>query len=109
MRPNLYVSNLQYGSGVVGFLCHHRVDRFASSTAHGSDHEGFVSDIHRFRDDLRGDLADFQKREGKDDLARDFLAFFEDDRGHLFLAAADHGHGQPTSTSCDTRRTGRVA
>ncbi len=88
MYLNLYVPQLQYESGVVGFLCHHRGNRFASSALMDPITKDFVAGIHRFTDDLGVDLVDFKKGERKDDIAHAYLAEFEQDEGVLFVGRA---------------------
>src|SRR5271170_4624081 len=88
MYLNLYVPNLQYESGVVGFLCHHRGNRFASSALMDPITKDFVAAIHRFCEETGVDLVDFKKGERKDDIAHDYLASFEEEEGVLFVGRA---------------------
>jgi hypothetical protein len=88
MYLNLYVPQLQYESGVVGFLCQHPGNRFASSALMDPITKDFVADVHRFCDDLGVGLVDFKKGERKDDIAHGYLAEFGEDEGVLFVGRA---------------------
>jgi hypothetical protein len=65
---------LQYGQGIHGFFCHHRGNQFASSALMMPMTERFAADIRHYIDTRRLDLVRFAKGQGKDQVAREYLA-----------------------------------
>jgi hypothetical protein len=88
MYLNLYVPNLQYDTGVVGFFKGHRQNPFVSSVLMDPMTRGFVRAIERFCVEQGVDLLVFEKGERKDDVALAYLADFEEDEGILFVGKA---------------------
>jgi hypothetical protein len=88
MYLNLYVPQLQYASGVVGFFKGHRGATFASSALMDPMTRGFVTDVEAFVGRLGVDLVTFEKGQRKDDVALSYLANFEGDEGVLFVGKA---------------------
>jgi hypothetical protein len=88
MYLNLYVPQLQYDLGVVGFFKGHRGASFASSALMDPMTRGFVADIEHFVDEHGVDLVTFEKGQRKDDVALAYLADFDHDEGVLFVGKA---------------------
>ncbi|MGH9917697.1 MAG: hypothetical protein ACRD6W_02310, partial [Nitrososphaerales archaeon] len=88
MYLNLYVPNLQYDTGVVGFFKGHRGATFASSALMDPMTRGFVADIERFVAAHGVDLVTFEKGKRKDDVAQAYLAAFDKEEGVLFVGKA---------------------
>ena len=88
MYLNLYVPQLQYDTGVVGFFKGHRGATFASSALMDPMTRGFVTDIERFVAEIGVDLVTFEKGQRKDDVALSYLADFGGDEGVLFVGKA---------------------
>ncbi len=65
---------LQYRQGIHGFFCHHRGTQFVSSTLMHPMTERFAADIRHYIDTRRLDLVRFAKGQGKDQVAKEYLA-----------------------------------
>ncbi|WP_327582220.1 hypothetical protein OHA25_40655 [Nonomuraea sp. NBC_00507] len=79
---------LQYGSGIHGFFCHHRGDRFVSSTLMHPMTEHFAADIHHWLAARDLDLVHFTKKQRKDDIAKQYLAGHNGGERILFVGRA---------------------
>ena len=88
MYLNLYVPNLQYEGGVVGFFKGHRGGTFASSALMDPMTRDFVRGVEALVADQEVDMVTFDKGQRKDDVALAYLADFEADEGVLFVGKA---------------------
>jgi hypothetical protein len=88
MYLNLYVPNLQYETGVVGFFKGRRGATFASSALMDPMTRDFVKAVETFVANEGVDLVTFDKGQRKDDVALSYLAGFEADEGVLFVGKA---------------------
>ncbi|MBI4730477.1 MAG: hypothetical protein HY775_13410, partial [Acidobacteria bacterium] len=88
MYLNLYVPQLQYEQGVVGFFRNHRGATFASSALMDPISKSFVADIGRFVEAEHIPLVAFAKGQRKDDVAAEHLAGFDRSEGVLFVGKA---------------------
>jgi hypothetical protein len=95
----LYQPRLQYGSGIRGFFCYHRGNRFVSSTLMHPMTERFTADIHHYiaANDL--DLVHFTKGQSKDEIAKAYLASHDGSDRVLFV-----GRAQEKTTVWRTRQ-----
>jgi hypothetical protein len=85
---NLYVPILQRPEGVAYFWIHHRGHRFASSALLAPMTAAFVQAIERFVENQQIDLVTFQKKQDKEELAREYLEKFPRREGVLFVGKA---------------------
>jgi hypothetical protein len=81
MYLNVYQPRLQHVNGVVWFFRGHRGATFASSALMDPISKAFVASIHRYCRDHDVPLVDFGKGQRKDDLAHEYLAEFQAQRG----------------------------
>jgi hypothetical protein len=88
MYLNLYVPQLQWVGGVVGYLHAHHGQRFASTVAITPMTAAFVKAIEQFADQQGVDVVMFRKGQRKDDVTRDYLARFEQHEGVLYIGKA---------------------
>jgi len=88
MYLNLYVPQLQWVGGVVGYLHAHHGQRFASTVAVAPMTAAFVKAIDRFAEQQDVDVLTFKKGQRKDDVTRDYLAEFEQTEGVLYIGKA---------------------
>jgi hypothetical protein len=79
---------LQYGQGIHGFFCHHRGNQFASSALMMPMTERFAAGIRHYIDTRRLDLVRFAKGQGKDQVAREYLAGKSGGEQILFVGVA---------------------
>ena len=108
MYLNLYVPQLQYDLGVVGFFRGHRGATIASSALMDPITRAFVTAIEHFVEESGVDLVNFEKGQRKDDVALAYLADFEGDEGVLFVGKAQE---KTTAYRTEKRRnpvTGRT-
>jgi DNA-binding HxlR family transcriptional regulator len=88
MYLNVYVPQLQHEKGVVGFFRFHRGHTFASSALMKPISEDFIARLERFAHDQGIPLIRFEKRQRKDDVAKEYLARFTGREGLLFIGKA---------------------
>ena len=79
---------LQYGSGIHGFFCHHRGNRYVSSALMHPMTEMFAADIHHYVDARDLDLVHFAKGQRKDQVAREYLEGHDGGERILFVGRA---------------------
>jgi len=85
---NLYVPQLQYEEGIVGFFRRHRGMPIVSSALMGPISTAFVAAIGRFTQAAGVPLVRFKPHERKDDVAAEHLRRFEGEEGVLFVGVA---------------------
>ena len=85
---NVYVPDLQYEGGVVGFFRHHRGNAIASSVLMKPMTDEFVERLERFARDEKIPLVSFEKGQRKDDVAKEHLAGFKGHDGIVFIGKA---------------------
>lgn len=88
MYLNVYVPQLQWDLGVVGFLRFHRGHQFPSSAVMAPITRSFVDSIKQFVTSNDIPLIRFTKKQRKDDVAREHLATFPHTEGVLFVGKA---------------------
>lgn len=88
MYLNAYVPRLQHEKGVVHFFVLHRGKVVASSALMNPITKKFVADIEAFAKRHDVPLIRFQKGQRKDDVAKEYLAEFDDDEGVMFIGKA---------------------
>lgn len=88
MYLNAYVPSLQTGAGFVYFLKTQLGVRVPSTAMIAPMTERFVKAIEQFATAKGVDLVTFEKRQRKDDVAREYLAGFDGDEGVLFIGKA---------------------
>src|SRR5213594_4791164 len=88
MYLNAYVPSLQTGGGVVYFLKTQLGVRVPSTVMIAPMSHRFVEAIDRFVKTEGVDLVTFKKGQRKDDVAKKYLADFQDDEGVLFIGKA---------------------
>src|SRR3989442_4131328 len=88
MYLNAYVPSLQTGGGVVYFLKTQLGVRVPSTVMIAPMSHRFVEAIDRFVKTEGVDLVTFKKGQRKDDVAKKYLADFQDDEGVLFVGKA---------------------
>src|SRR5215471_10131527 len=79
---------LQYGQGIHRFFCQHRGNRFVSSALMLPMTERFTAGIRRYTGTRRLELVRFAKGQGKDQVAREYLAGHDGGECILFAGAA---------------------
>jgi len=85
MYLNLYVPNVQYETGVLGFFKGHRGATFASSALMDPITKDCVKAVKAFVTDPGVDLVTFEKGQRKDDVTLAHLADFDADEGVLLV------------------------
>jgi len=88
MYLNAYVPRLQCEIGVVRFFVLHRKATVASSALMNPITKKFVADIEAFAQKQNVPILRFEKRQRKDDVAKEHLARFRGDEGVLFIGKA---------------------
>jgi len=88
MYLNLYVPGLQYVNGAVGFFRNHRKQPIASSALMAPISKKFVAAIESYIQDNKIPVVTFQRRQRKDDIAKQYLAAFKGEEGILFVGKA---------------------
>src|SRR2546428_4328350 len=88
MYLNAYVPSLQTGGGVVYFLKTQLGVRVPSTVMIAPMSHRFVDAIERFVKTEGVDLVTFKKAQRKDDVAKKYLADFQEDEGVLFVGKA---------------------
>lgn len=77
MYLNVYVPQLQYAAGIVGYVHRQLGLPIASTAPLGRITDAFSAAMHRFAADAGVPWIDFVKGQRKDDLAHEHLAMFE--------------------------------
>ena len=88
MYLNLYVPQLQWVGGVVGYLHAHHGQRFASTVAIAPMTKAFVKSIEDFATQGGIDVVSFKKGQRKDEVTQEYLANFESPEGVLYIGKA---------------------
>jgi len=88
MYLNAYVPRLQYEKGVAGFFVLHRGATVASSALMHPITKRFIAGIEAFAQRLDVPLIRFDKGQRKDDIAKAYLADFDEQEGVLFIGKA---------------------
>jgi hypothetical protein len=93
MYCNVYVPNLQYAAGLVGFV-HRQLGLPVPSTAPlGKISDWFTREIHRFAETHDLPWVDFVKGQRKDDVMHEQLAAFTGTEGVVFIGRAQEKTG----------------
>ncbi len=88
MYLNVYVPQLQYPAGLVGFV-HRQLELPIASTApRGKISDAFTAGIRRFARDHSVPMVDFVRGQRKDDVMHEHLARFTAREGVLFIGRA---------------------
>ncbi len=88
MYLNVYVPQLQYPAGLVGFVHRQLGLPIASTAPLASISDGFGTAMRRFARDQGVPWVDFVKGQRKDDIMHQHLARFTADEGVLFIGRA---------------------
>ncbi|WP_207974744.1 hypothetical protein, partial [Parafrankia sp. BMG5.11] len=88
MYLNVYVPQLQFPLGLVGFLRRRLGMRVASTAPLASITEGFVTAVRRFAADHDIPIVDFVKGQRKDDVMHERLKDFTGTQGVVFIGRA---------------------
>lgn len=88
MYLNGYIPTLQTGAAAAYFMRKQFECPVASTALVAPMSHRFIECIEQFVDDQDVDLVPFKKGERKDDIAKDYLARFEDEEGVLFVGKA---------------------
>jgi hypothetical protein len=88
MYLNVYVPQLQYAAGLVGFVHRQLGLPIASTAPLAKVSEGFSAALRRFARDQGVPWVDFVKGERKDDIMHQHLARFTGTEGVLFIGRA---------------------
>jgi hypothetical protein len=88
MYLNVYVPQLQYAAGLVGYVHRQLGLPIASTAPLARITEAFGKAVHRFADDNHVPWIDFVKHQRKDDVMHDHLARFTGTEGVLFVGRA---------------------
>ncbi|MDQ4031916.1 MAG: hypothetical protein M3332_06480, partial [Actinomycetota bacterium] len=88
MYLNVYVPQLQYPAGLVGFVHRQLGLPIASTAPLGKISDGFSTAIRRFARDQQVPWVDFVRGQRKDDVAHEHLASFTAEEGVLFIGRA---------------------
>ena len=93
MYCNVYVPQLQFARGLVGYV-HRQLELPIASTAPlARITEAFDKAVHRFARDHRVPWVDFAKGQRKDDIMHEHLARFTGTEGVLFIGRAQEKTG----------------
>ena len=88
MYLNVYVPQLQFAQGIVGYLQRQLGLRIASTAPLGAITDRFVTSVRRFAADQGIPIVDFARGQRKDDVMHEHLARFTGDEGVLFIRRA---------------------
>jgi hypothetical protein len=88
MYLNVYVPQLQYPLGLMGFLSRRLGMRVTSTAPLASITERFVTAVRRFAADHEIPIVDFVKGQRKDDVMHEHLARFTKAEGVMFIGRA---------------------
>ncbi|MCA1673111.1 MAG: hypothetical protein LC799_13240, partial [Actinobacteria bacterium] len=88
MYLNVYVPQLQYPAGLVGFVHRQLGLPIASTAPLGKISDGFSAAIRRFARDQQVPWVDFARGQRKDDVMHEHLASFTAEEGVLFVGRA---------------------
>ncbi|MCA1706747.1 MAG: hypothetical protein LC808_27195 [Actinobacteria bacterium] len=91
MYLNVYVPQLQYAAGLVGFVHRQLGLPIASTAPLGKISDEFTTGIRRFARDHQIPWVDFvkgQRKDRKDDVMHSYLASFTAEEGVLFIGLA---------------------
>lgn len=88
MYLNVYVPQLQYAAGLVGYVHRQLGLPIASTAPLGQITDAFSAAVRRFARDQRVPWVDFVKGQRKDDVAQQYLAEFTEQEGVLFIGRA---------------------
>jgi hypothetical protein len=88
MYLNVYVPQLQYAAGLVGFVHRQLGLPIASTAPLGKISDAFTAGIRRYARDQRVPLVDFVRGQRKDDVMHEHLASFTAEEGVLFIGRA---------------------
>jgi hypothetical protein len=88
MYLNVYVPQLQFAQGIVGYLRNQLGLRIASTAPLGEITDRFVRAIRGYAADHDIPLVDFAKGQRKDDVMHEHLARFVGDEGVVFIGRA---------------------
>jgi hypothetical protein len=88
MYCNVYVPQLQYPAGLVGFVHRQLGLPIASTAPLGKISEGFTAGIRRFAVDHGVPVIDFVRGQRKDDVMHEYLGSFTGEEGVLFIGRA---------------------
>ncbi|MGH3828814.1 MAG: hypothetical protein ACRDQX_16835 [Pseudonocardiaceae bacterium] len=88
MYLNIFVQQLRYAAGLVGYV-HRQLDLPIASTAPlGKISDAFTAGIRRFARDQGVPMVDFVRGQRKDDVMHQHLAAFTGTEGVLFIGRA---------------------
>jgi hypothetical protein len=88
MYCNVYVSQLQYAGGLLGYIQRQLGLPIASTAPLGKITDAFSAAMRRFAGDQQVPWVDFTKGQRKDDVMHDYLARFTAQEGVLFIGRA---------------------
>ncbi|MGH3601861.1 MAG: hypothetical protein ACRDQH_16540, partial [Pseudonocardiaceae bacterium] len=88
MYLNVYVPQLQYAAGLVGFVHRQLGLPIASTAPLGKISDAFTAGIRRYARDQGVPLVDFVRGRRKDDVMHEHLASFTAEEGVLFIGRA---------------------
>jgi hypothetical protein len=88
MYLNVYVPQLQYAAGLVGFVHRQLGLPIASTAPLGKISDAFTAGIRRYARDQGVPLVNFVRGQRKDDVMHEYLASFTAEEGVLFIGRA---------------------
>jgi hypothetical protein len=88
MYLNVYVPQLQYAAGLVGFVHRQLGLPIASTAPLGKISDAFTAGIRRYASDHGVPMVDFVRGQRKDDVMHEHLASFTAEEGVLFIGRA---------------------
>ena len=88
MYCNVYVPQLQYAGGLLGYIQRQLGLPIASTAPLGKVTDAFSAAMRRFARDQQVPWVDFAKGQRKDDVMHDHLARFDREEGVLFIGRA---------------------
>jgi hypothetical protein len=93
MYCNVYVPQLQYPAGLVGFVHRQLGLPIASTAPLGKISDGFTAGIRRLAVDHGVPVIDFVRGQRKDDVMHEYLSSFTGEEGVLFIGQAQEKNG----------------
>nr|WP_232303506.1 hypothetical protein [Pseudofrankia sp. DC12] len=88
MYLNVYIPQLQFAHGLIGYLQRQMGLRIASTAPLGAITDRFVTAIRTFAAEREIPMVDFARGQRKDDVMHEHLARFAGDEGVLFIGRA---------------------
>jgi hypothetical protein len=104
LADNVYVPQLQYAGGLIGYIQRQLGLPITSTAPLGKITDAFSAAMRRFARDQRVPWVDFAKGQRKDDVMHEHLARFTAEEGVLFIGERKRRHTCSALSAAATSR-----